>query len=55
MAKIILMDWQRGKIPYFAQPPEDSTMQVEKNSTQIVGSTEDKDENKKVRLMLILY
>jgi hypothetical protein len=21
MAKIILMDWQRGKIPYFVPPP----------------------------------
>jgi hypothetical protein len=36
MAKIILMDWQRGKIPYFELPPdfqqkENNIEEVDKN------------------------
>jgi len=32
MAKMILMDWQRGKIPYFTLPPESKEAQVEENN-----------------------
>jgi hypothetical protein len=39
MAKIILMDWQRGKIPYFVPPPG------------LENKEEDLDNNKKVSFL----
>jgi hypothetical protein len=39
MSKILLMDWQRGKIPYFVAPP--MTNKEEDNN-------EEKDKNKEV-------
>ena len=35
-AKIIILDWQKGKIPYFVEPPKDEMDEV----------TEEKNENK---------
>jgi ribosome biogenesis GTPase A len=35
MAKIILMDWQRGKIPYFVPPPLNEA-QLEENENKKV-------------------
>jgi hypothetical protein len=42
MAKIILMDWQRGKIPYFALPP-DFKQKEDNNNIEV------EDKNKEVR------
>lgn len=40
MAKIILMDWQRGKIPYFVPPFEQEKQEVVENES---------DNNQKVK------
>jgi len=48
MAKIILMDWQRGKIPYFVQPPtkeENNLGLPNENNMQV----EIENQNEKVR------
>jgi nuclear GTP-binding protein len=47
MAKIILMDWQRGKIPFFVPPPKDNTNTV--INTNTVSTTGDiENQNDKV-------
>lgn len=43
MAKIILMDWQRGKIPYFIAPPFND---------EVEADVENKDKNKDVRFII---
>ena len=41
MAKIILMDWQRGKIPYFVQPPnKENYLDTNKNVIEIENQNE---------------
>jgi ribosome biogenesis GTPase A len=42
MSKIILMDWQRGKIPYFELPPD------YKAKEGTINNIEEVDKNKEV-------
>jgi hypothetical protein len=49
MAKIILMDWQRGKIPFFVPPPGFNETTGEKVEPEINNAEENADENKKVK------
>ena len=51
MAKIILMDWQRGKIPFFVPPPGFNETTGEKLEPETNNAEEnvDGDENKKVK------
>jgi hypothetical protein len=46
MAKIILMDWQRGKIPFFVAPPEREKTQTEDKE---IDENEKTDKNVKVK------
>lgn len=44
MAKILLMDWQRAKIPYFVAPPKEEEVGKEKEDVKMDG---EEDKNKK--------
>ncbi|MCQ2818696.1 MAG: 50S ribosome-binding GTPase [archaeon] len=49
MAKLILMDWQRAKIPYFAEPPKNEAEIKKENKMEVEGNKEEeesKDKNK---------
>jgi nuclear GTP-binding protein len=51
MAKIVLMDWQRGKIPFFVPPPNENVEIVE-NVENNIG---DENKNKEVNFIYIVY
>ena len=48
MAKIILMDWQRGKIPFFVPPPGFDAKNGDKVETEIKVEEVTEDHNEKV-------
>jgi hypothetical protein len=47
MSKIILMDWQRGKIPYYSLPPD---YKGKDNIIEEVNNIEENDKNKEFGL-----
>ena len=54
MAKIILMDWQRGKIPYFVVPPGfEHELEPKKEVTKVEEPQLDK--NKKVTIKFLIF
>jgi len=50
MAKIILMDWQRGKIPFFVPPPGFDEKKEDKVETETKVEEISEDQNQKVNL-----
>lgn len=60
MAKIIVMDWQRGKIPYFVAPPfvgDKQGMDVEQpkeNNIQEENIESNENKNKEVYIYLLI-
>lgn len=50
-SKMILMDWQRGKIPYFVAPPNDNKPEQNKEEKDVeVVVVEGDDKNKKFNI-----